>query len=130
PSRWKNHQPSRPGARDGARQDGRKHHKDRRAPRGRSCRSGSGDGTQAFGAARLAGITAKLRSSLVPGQGRRAGRPTNPARVRHPKVPMSAETERRLALLAERASTAERKVSPMQIAAQILEEAVADVTDR
>jgi hypothetical protein len=44
--------------------------------------------------------------------------------VRHPKVPMSEATRQRLALLAERSSTAGRKVSPMQIAAQILEDAV------
>jgi hypothetical protein len=41
------------------------------------------------------------------------------------KVPMSEETLRKLAQLAERASTAERRVSPMQVAAQWLEEAVA-----
>jgi hypothetical protein len=78
----------------------------------------------AFGAARLAAIVETLRRRLVPGQGRRAGRPTNPDWVRHPKVPMSEATERRLSRLAEQASGSGREVSPMQIAAQILEDAL------
>jgi hypothetical protein len=40
---------------------------------------------------------------------------------------MSEATRRRLSLLAERASTGGRKVSPMQIAAQILEDALAGI---
>src|ERR1700733_2344804 len=76
------------------------------------------------GAARLARIIETLQTRLVPGQGRRAGRPTTPSWVRHPKVPMSEATERRLAHLARRASSGGRKVSPMQLAAQILEEAL------
>ena len=51
-------------------------------------------------------------------------RPTNPNWVRHPKVPMSEATERRLSRLAEQASVSGRKVSPMQVAAQILEDAL------
>lgn len=85
-------------------------------------------GGGAFGAARLARVVEQLRARLVPGQGRRAGRPTDPKWVRHPKVPMSAKTEKRLIRLAEKASTAERKISPMQLAAQILEEALAGLT--
>lgn len=84
-------------------------------------------GGGAFGAARLACVVEQLRSRLVPGQGRRAGRPTDPKWVRHPKVPMSAKTEKRLIRLAEKASTAERKISPMQLAAQILEEALSGI---
>jgi hypothetical protein len=41
---------------------------------------------------------------------------------------MSAESQARLSPLAELASTPERSVSPMQVAAQLLEEAVARVT--
>jgi hypothetical protein len=81
-------------------------------------------GGGAFGAARLAAIVETLRRRLVPGQGRRAGRPTNPNWVRHPKVPMSEATERRLSRLAAQASASGRKVSPMQVAAQILEDAL------
>jgi hypothetical protein len=82
-------------------------------------------GGGAFGAARLAAIVANLQSRLVPAPGRRTGRPTDATWVHHPKVPMSEATERRLARLAQRASTEGRKVSPMQVAAQILEDAVA-----
>jgi hypothetical protein len=78
-----------------------------------------------FGAARLARIVENLQSRLVPGQGKRAGRPTDANWVHHPKVPMSDATGRRLRVLEERASASGRKVSAMQIAARILEEALA-----
>src|SRR5688572_12295113 len=78
-------------------------------------------GGGAFGAARLAQI---IRSRLQPSQGQRPGRPTDPAWVHRPKVPMSDATQRKLARLAELASTPERKVTPMQVAAQLLEEAL------
>src|SRR5205085_4617973 len=75
-------------------------------------------GGGAFGMARLAHI---LHERLTPGQGDRPGRPTNPAWVVRPKVPMSEATAAGLAQLAELLSTPERKVSPMQVAAQVLE---------
>ena len=84
-------------------------------------------GGGAFGAARLAAIVEALRRRLVPGQGRRAGRPTDSNWVRHPKVPMSETTARLLTRLAEQASTSGRKVSPMQLAAQILEDALTHI---
>jgi len=84
-------------------------------------------GGGAFGAARLAAIVETVRRRLVPGQGRRAGRPTDPNWVHHPKVPMSEATERLLTRLAEEASTSGRKVSPMQLAAQVLEDALAGI---
>src|SRR5437660_65467 len=79
-------------------------------------------GGGAFGAARLAKL---LQARLEPGRGQRPGRPTDATWTRHPKVPMSAATEQKLAALAERISTPERRVSPMQVAAQLLEEALA-----
>ena len=42
---------------------------------------------------------------------------------------MSEETARRLARLAEQASASGHKVSPMEVAARILEEALAEVAD-
>jgi hypothetical protein len=48
---------------------------------------------------------------------------------RRPKVPMSKTTERRLASLAKQASAKGRKVTPMQLAARILEEALSDVPE-
>jgi hypothetical protein len=78
-------------------------------------------GGGAFGMARLAHI---LHQRLTPGQGERPGRPTDPNWVIRPKVPMTEATAQRLAELAEAMSTPERQVSPMQVAAQLLEEAV------
>jgi hypothetical protein len=87
----------------------------------------TGGGT--FGAARLARIVADLQARLEPGQGLRPGRPTDASWVQHPKVPMSEATRRRLTRLAEQSSIGGRKVSPMQVAARILEEALAGVPD-
>lgn len=86
-------------------------------------------GGGAFGMARLAGVIAALRTRLQPGQGQRPGRPTDGNWIHHPKVPMSAATQQTLEHLAALASTPERKVSPMQVAAQLLEEVVARVAD-
>jgi hypothetical protein len=82
-------------------------------------------GGGAFGAARLGALIAALQARLRPGQGKRPGRPSDPSWQRAPKVPMSVETERQLIRLAEQASRSGRRVSPMQVAAQLLEEAVA-----
>src|SRR5260370_29275784 len=87
-------------------------------------------GGGAFGAARLARIVEAMQARLVPGQGLRPGRPTDASWVRHPKVPMSEATRQRLTRLAEQCSTGGHKVSPMQIAARILEEALAGVPER
>ena len=87
-------------------------------------------GGGAFGAARLSAIIAAMQDRLVPGQGLRPGRPTDANWVRHPKVPMSDATKQRLDHLAEQISAGGRKVSPMQVAAQILEDALAGVPER
>ncbi len=93
---------------------------------GRVSESGGG----AFGAARLAKNIESVKARLVPGEGKRAGRPSDPSWVRHPKIPMSDATRQRLLRLAERASAEGRKISPMQIAAQILEDALAGVPEQ
>jgi hypothetical protein len=87
-------------------------------------------GGGAFGAARLAHIVAAIHARLEPGQGLRPGRPTDASWTRHPKVPMSEATRQRLSLLAEQSSTPGRKVSPMQIAAQLLEDALSGMPQR
>jgi hypothetical protein len=74
-----------------------------------------------FGMARLAHL---LHQRLTPSQGERPGRPTDPTWVLRSKVPLSEATAQRLAQIAEELSTPERKVNPMQVAAQLLEEAV------
>src|SRR2546423_15672027 len=72
-----------------------------------------------FGMARLARL---MPQRLTPGQGDRPGRPTDPTWDSRPKVPMSDATRRRLVQIAEAMSTPQRQVSPMQVAAQLLEE--------
>ncbi|HEX4131771.1 MAG TPA: hypothetical protein VHZ24_17180 [Pirellulales bacterium] len=84
-------------------------------------------GGGAFGAARLGATVATLQSRLRPSQGKRPGRPTDPTWDRSPKVPMSRRTAAKLALLAQRASKTGRQVSPMQLAAQLLEDVVAQL---
>jgi hypothetical protein len=79
-------------------------------------------GGGAFGMARLAHI---LQQRLEPGKGKRPGRPTDAVWIHRPKVPMSAATARKLKMLAKQASTAGRKVTATQVAAQLLEEALA-----
>jgi hypothetical protein len=81
-------------------------------------------GVGPFGMARLAHL---MHQRLTPSLGERPGRPTDATWGNRPKVPMSEMTQRRLAEIAEEISTPERRVSPMQVAAQLLEEAVAHV---
>jgi hypothetical protein len=81
-------------------------------------------GGGAFGAARLA---AALHERLRPPSGERPGRPTDPLWEKHPKVPMSKRTLSRLEKLAASLSTPNRKISPMQVAAQLLENSVSEL---
>lgn len=76
----------------------------------------------AFGVAKLART---LRERLEPGRGKRPGRPSVAHWSKRSKIPLAAETEDRLEQLARLLSDEHRKVSPMQVAAQILEEATA-----
>lgn len=79
-------------------------------------------GGGAFGAMRMAKL---LQERLQPGQGKRLGRPGVANWTRRPKVPMSEATEQRLAELAEMFSREQKhRVTPMQVAAQLLEAAV------
>ena len=84
-------------------------------------------GAGAFGAARLGQIVADLQTELTPSRGKRPGRPTRSSWSRRPKIPMSKSTERRLIALARKASTSDRKISPMQLAARLLEDVVAQL---
>jgi len=87
-------------------------------------------GGGAFGAAMIARIIDALQSRLSPGMGSRPGRPTNPEWSQHPKVPMSSATQRKLERLAQQYSTPRRKLSPMQVAAQLLEEVLESCSDK
>ena len=86
-------------------------------------------GGGAFGAARLLQVVKALGERLQPGQGMRPGRPTAKEWDIRSKVPMSSVTRRKLQRLAQQMSTTDRKVSPMQVAAQLLEKAVAVCPD-
>lgn len=77
------------------------------------------------GAFGIAGLAEELRGRLEPSSGKRPGRPTDKAWTRRPKVPMAPETEARLRELARLLSGEDRQVSPMQVAAEILEKATA-----
>lgn len=76
----------------------------------------------AFGVAVLA---QELQNRLGPSAGKRPGRPTIPTWSKRPKIPMAPETEQRLKELATLLSDGDRRVSPMQVAALLLEQAVA-----
>ena len=78
-------------------------------------------GGGAFGMARLAEI---LTERLQPSQGIRPGRPSDPSWVLQGKVPMSEETKEQLTALAAKLSGEGRRISPMQLAAQLLEVSV------
>jgi hypothetical protein len=78
-------------------------------------------GGGAFGMARLAQM---MHARLAPSTGKRPGRPTNERWTERAKVPMSAETLASLRELSQHLSSEERKISPMQLAAQLLEDSV------
>jgi hypothetical protein len=83
-------------------------------------------GGGAFGMARLAEI---LTTRLQPSQGLRPGRPSDPNWVLQGKVPMTEQTKEQLTILAEKLSGEGRRVSPMQVAAQLLEESVVQYSE-
>ncbi len=90
--------------------------------RGRLPATGGG----AFGMARIAQLLYERLAGPVRGSGPGA-RTTNDQWTEHRKVPLSAETLANLQELSVRLSSDERKVSPMQLAAQLLEECVVKV---
>jgi hypothetical protein len=65
----------------------------------------------------------RLRSRLAPGQGERPGRPSDPTWTVQRKLSMTEETLATLERIAESLSTDERRVSPMQVAALLVEDA-------
>ena len=65
----------------------------------------------------------RLRSRLAPGQGERPGRPSDPTWTLQRKLSMSDTTLATLERVSELLSNDERRVSPMQVAALLVEEA-------
>lgn len=65
----------------------------------------------------------RLRARLAPGQGERPGRPSDPTWTVQRKLSMNEETLATLERVALSLSTDERRVSPMQVAALLVEDA-------
>jgi len=65
----------------------------------------------------------RLRQRLEPGRGERRGRPSDPTWTVQRKLSMNEQTLEILVLAADAVSTDERRVSPMQIAALLVEDA-------
>ena len=65
----------------------------------------------------------RLRSRLEPGRGERPGRPSDPSWTVQRKLSMNEETLALLEQAADAVSNDERRVSPMQIAALLIEDA-------
>jgi len=66
-------------------------------------------------------LSKSLKSRLRPSEGARPGRPSDPTWNHYGKLPMSEETIQLLNDLANQLSADDRKVSPMQVAAHLLE---------
>ena len=81
-------------------------------------------GGGAFGAYRLAEIVSRLRDRDKPFPVD-VSRPTSVEWVHHHSLPLSDSAFKRLQKLAEEASTSEHKIAPMELAAQLLEDAIA-----
>ena len=65
----------------------------------------------------------RLRKRLEPGRGERPGRPSDPTWTVQRKLSMNERTLEMLVMAADAVSTDERRVSPMQIAALLIEDA-------
>jgi hypothetical protein len=65
----------------------------------------------------------RLRARLSPGFGQRPGRPSDPNWTLQRKLSMNETTLSALEAIAEHLSTIERQVSPMQVAALLVEDA-------
>lgn len=66
-------------------------------------------------------LAKSLKSRLQPSEGARPGRPSDPTWNQYGKLPMSDETAQLLGDLANHLSSEDRKISPMQVAAHLLE---------
>ena len=74
------------------------------------------NGGGAFGMSRLAEVIKERSGRSRPG--------TSVRWILNSKVPMTPETEKMLIALAEKLTTPEKRIDPMQLAAQLLEESV------
>ena len=89
--------------------------------------------TQPHGPFGVAQLTAELTERLKPGEGIRPGRPTDPDWDVRRLVSFRQSTWEELTEVAKQVSSPQRRVSPSQIAALLIErglEALQDTTDR
>ncbi|MEM9754043.1 MAG: hypothetical protein AAF916_11760 [Planctomycetota bacterium] len=84
----------------------------------------TGPGGGAFGAARITALAAEFQARLQPGTGERPGRPTDPSWNQYGRLPMSESTAAKLKDMADAVSENGRKVTPMQVAARLVEKAL------
>ncbi len=82
------------------------------------------------GADQLDVLGDRLRQRLEPGRGERPGRPSDPSWTVQRKLSMNEQTLQILVLAADAVSTDERRVSPMQIAALLIEDATHDLAEQ
>lgn len=75
------------------------------------------------GTDQLRSLGGRLRGRLEPGQGERPGRPSDPTWTLQRKLSMNEQTLEMMEQAANAVSTDERRVSPMQIAALLIEDA-------
>ncbi|TWT93354.1 hypothetical protein [Stieleria varia] len=76
-----------------------------------------------FGTDQVNELGERIRRRLEPGKGERPGRPSDPSWTVQRKLSMNDETLRTLELIAKSVSTDSRRVSPMQVAAILIEDA-------
>ena len=76
-----------------------------------------------FGTDQVRELGKRIRERLEPGKGERPGRPSDPSWTIQRKLSMNDETLRTLELIANSVSTDSRRVSPMQVAALLIEDA-------
>ncbi len=76
-----------------------------------------------FGTDQVNELGERIRGRLEPSKGERPGRPSDPSWTVQRKLSMNDETLRTLELIADSVSTDSRRVSPMQVAAMLIEDA-------
>ena len=83
-----------------------------------------------LGTDQLKALGERLRQRLEPGRGERPGRPSDPSWTLQRKLSMNETTLALLERAADAVSNNERRVSPMQIAALLIEDATQEIAEQ
>ncbi len=83
-----------------------------------------------LGTDQLKALGERLRQRLEPGRGERPGRPSDPSWTLQRKLSMNEKTLALLERAADAVSNNERRVSPMQIAALLIEDATQEIAEQ